>query len=279
MSLKNQASSVVYWSSMQLFGAQAIGFGVINEIIGEKDILLIEDNCESLGAEHKGKQTSAFGIVGKYSTFFSHHMSTKEGGLVATDDKEIYNMLISLRAHGWTRHLPKENLVSNKSDNWFEESFSFLLPNYNVRPGVLHGALGVEQLKKLDRLIDQRRKNAAFFKKTFAEFDFIQTQREIGESSWFGFSMILKENCPFTRAQLIQAFEQNQVECRPIVSGNFVKNEVLKYFDYRVVGTLKNAEKVDTSGLFLGNHHYDISDQINHAAQVIKNLIIQTESK
>lgn len=254
-------------------------FDRINHLIQDKGIYLFEDNCESLGAKLHDKYAGTFGIMGSYSSFFSHHISTMEGGLITTDDEELYHILLSLRSHGWTRHLPKINHVTGeKSDDAFVESFRFVLPGYNVRPGELHGALGVEQLKKLDHLIDQRRKNAATFLQVFGQFDFIQTQKEIGASSWFGFSMILKENSPISRNQLIQAFEENSIECRPIVSGNFVKNEVLKYFDYRVVGNLTNAETVDTSGLFLGNHHYDISAQINHAAQVIKNLIIQNQA-
>jgi CDP-6-deoxy-D-xylo-4-hexulose-3-dehydrase len=96
-------------------------------------------------------------------------MSTMEGGLVTTDDKEIYHILMSLRAHGWTRHLPKENLIANKSDDWFEESFRFLLPGYNVRPIEMSGAVGLEQLKKLPRFLENRRLNAKLFVELFKD--------------------------------------------------------------------------------------------------------------
>ena len=142
-------------------------FDRINEMIKEKDIILIEDNCESMGAEYKGNQAGTFGIMGTFSTFFSHHIATMEGGFVTTDDEELYHILLSLRAHGWTRNLPKENQVSNKSDNWFEESFRFVLPGYNVRPLEMSGAIGVEQLKKLPSFIDNRRKNAEKFVELF----------------------------------------------------------------------------------------------------------------
>ena len=91
--------------------------------------------------------------MGTFSSF-SHHISTMEGGCVITNDEEIYHILLSLRAHGWTRNLPKENLVTGtKSDDPFEESFKFVLPGYNVRPLEMSGAIGLQQLKKLPSFI------------------------------------------------------------------------------------------------------------------------------
>ena len=124
-------------------------FDKITKMIKGKNIFLIEDNCESMGAEYKGKQAGTFGRIGTFSAFFSHHISTMEGGFVVTDNEEIYHILLSLRAHGWTRNLPKKNKVCIKSDDWFEESFRFVLPGYNVRPLEMSGAIGIEQLKKL----------------------------------------------------------------------------------------------------------------------------------
>jgi CDP-6-deoxy-D-xylo-4-hexulose-3-dehydrase len=118
-------------------------FDKINQIIKDKNIFIVEDNCESMGAEYKGKQAGTFGIMGTFSTFFSHHIATMEGGFVVTNDEELYHILLSLRAHGWTRNLPKENKVCTKSDDWFEESFRFVLPGYNVRPVEMSGAIGI----------------------------------------------------------------------------------------------------------------------------------------
>ena len=143
-----------------------------------KNIFIFEDNCESLGAEYKGKQTGTFGVIGTFSTYFSHHISTMEGGFVTTDNEELYHILLSIRAHGWTRNLPKKNLVANKSDDWFEESFRFVLPGYNVRPLELSGAIGKEQLKKLPKLISQRRKNASYFQEMVKDLPNIKLQVE-----------------------------------------------------------------------------------------------------
>src|SRR3989338_1995166 len=137
-------------------------FDEIRRIIGSRDILLLEDNCESLGAEFEGRQAGTFGLMGSYSSFFSHHMSTMEGGMIVTDDEELYHILLSLRSHGWTRHLPKHNKVcGTKGDDLFEESFRFVLPGYNLRPLELSGAIGSKQIKKLPEFMRIRRDNAA----------------------------------------------------------------------------------------------------------------------
>ncbi|MES2812675.1 MAG: DegT/DnrJ/EryC1/StrS family aminotransferase [Bacteroidota bacterium] len=247
-------------------------FDAINEIIGDKDIILMEDNCESMGAEFKGKQTGTFGLVGTYSTFYSHHMATMEGGLIVTDDEEMYHVMICLRAHGWTRHLPKENHVSNKSDNAFEESFRFILPGYNVRPVEMSGVIGVEQLKKLPSFLDYRRKNAELFVSLFENHKDFYIQKDIDNSSWFGFSFIIKPESTLDRAEIVKKLEANQIDCRPIVTGDFTKNEVLKHFDYEIFGEMKNAQYLDKKGFFVGNHQVDLKQEIHHLYNVLNNL-------
>jgi len=245
-------------------------FDAIKEIIGNRDILLMEDNCESMGATYNGNFTGTFGIMGTFSTFYSHHMATMEGGVVCTDDEELYHILLCLRAHGWTRHLPKENKISNKSDNWFEESFRFLLPGYNVRPVEMSGVIGIEQLKKLPAFLEQRRKNAELFVSLFNDNPTFYIQEEIGNSSWFGFSLIIKPNANVDRLDIVKKLEENGIDCRPIVTGDFTKNEVLKYFDYEIFGKVKNANYLDTKGLFVGNHQIDLTKEIKHLYNVLK---------
>lgn len=244
-------------------------FDKIKEIIGSKDIILLEDNCESMGALYNEKQAGTFGIMGTFSTFYSHHMATMEGGFVVTDDEELYHILLSLRAHGWTRNLPKDNLVSPKSDNWFEESFKFVLPGYNVRPVEMSGAIGIEQLKKLPKFLDNRRKNAKLFQEFFTNHKDFIIQKEIGSSSWFGFSFIIKPDSKLKRIEVLKKLEENGIEYRPIVTGDFTQNPVIKYFDYEIHGELKNAKLLHNNGFFVGNHQVDISKELN----LLKNVL------
>lgn len=159
-------------------------FSRLQKICQAKNLILIEDNCESMGATFEGKKTGTFGVMGTFSSFFSHHISTMEGGTVVCDDEELYHILLCLRAHGWTRQLPKHNHVTGtKSDDAFEESYRFVLPGYNVRPLEMSGAIGIEQLKKLPKFILERRANAAVFQEAFAGNKNLQIQREVGDSS------------------------------------------------------------------------------------------------
>jgi len=244
-------------------------FGRIQQIIADRNIVLLEDNCESMGAKFEGKQAGTFGVMGGFSSFFSHHISTMEGGLIVTDDEELHQILLSIRAHGWTRNLPKQNLVcSDKSEDSFEESFRFVLPGYNVRPLEIEGAIGAAQVKRLPILIEERRKNGKLLQAAMADHPDLIIQNEIGESSWFGFSLVIRPGRKLTRKKLVLKLSELGFECRPIVAGNFAKNEVIKYFDYEIHGTLNNAEHIDKSGLFVGNHHYAIPDAFNALAKL-----------
>ena len=244
-------------------------FDVINKLINDKKIFIFEDNCESLGAEYKGKQTGTFGVIGTFSTYFSHHISTMEGGFVTTDNEELYHILLSLRAHGWTRNLPKKNHVANKSDDWFEESFRFVLPGYNVRPIEMSGAIGVKQLEKTPSFLKKRRENAKLFIKLFKDHPNYLIQKDIDKSSWFGFSLIIKPSSNLIRKDIINILQKNKIECRPIVTGNFVRNEVMKYFDYEVHEELKNANYLHDNGFFVGNSHKCLSKNINFLSQIL----------
>lgn len=242
-------------------------YDAITRIIGDRNIVLLEDNCESMGATFGNTSAGTFAHVGSFSCFFSHHISTMEGGMVVTDDEELYHIMLSMRSHGWTRHLPKENLVSGtKSDNAFEESFNFVLPGYNLRPLEMSGALGQEQLKKLPGLVEGRRENARLFQEKLANHPLFTLQKEIGESSWFGFSLLLRENAGMTLTEFASKLTELGFEARPIVAGNFTKNKVMDHIPHTIHGSLTNADYIDANGVFVGNHHYPIAE----AAEVLQ---------
>lgn len=248
-------------------------FDRIRAIVGDRAIVLLEDNCESMGASYQGRQCGTFGAMGSYSAFFSHHISTMEGGMVVTDDEEIYHILLSLRAHGWTRNLPKDNHLCAKSDDPFEESFRFVLPGYNLRPLEMSGAIGLQQLKKLPAMIERRRENAALFQSMIVDLPWLVPQKEIGQSSWFGFSMLLTEDAPLSRRELTGLLQQSGIDCRPIVAGNFAKNEqVLRWMPHSIAGNLVHAATVDQRGLFVGNHHYRLEREIDLLARTLKSV-------
>ena len=245
--------------AVNLYG-NPCNFEQILKICRKNKLILLEDNCESLGARYKKKLAGTFGIMSSFSFFFSHHISTMEGGMILTDNKELYQILLCLRAHGWTRSLPKNNLISGKkSKDLFYDLFNFVLPGYNVRPLEISAAIGLEQLKKLNNIIKVRRKNALYFYKKMSKFKNLKLQIENGDSSWFNFGIIYKGS----RKKLIKKLVSKKIEYRPIVTGNFTKNLAIKYFKYRISGNLNNANIIHNKGISFGNSHLNLKKQIN----------------
>ncbi len=267
-----QLEAAVTDKTKMIFAVNLLGnpnnYDEIKRIIGDRNIYLLEDNCESLGGVYKGKQLGSIGLIGTYSTFFSHHMSTMEGGVVATDDEELNEIVLCLRSHGWTRQLPQKNKLCVKSDVYFEESWRFILPGYNVRPTEMNGAIGLEQLKKLPDFIKWRRINAKHFQEQFGSDERFILQKEIGESSWFGFSLILKDD-KIDRQKLIDKCTEANIDTRPIVAGNFARKEVVKYFNHEIFGDLKNADFIEKRGFFVGNHQFDIREKIDYLKKTL----------
>ena len=129
-------------------------FDKLLNICDKNELILIEDNCESMGARYKNKFAGTFGVCGTFSTFYSHHMATMEGGMILTDDEELNDIMKSIRSHGWTRNLSENSRFNTKKDNFYD-LFNFIFPGYNVRPVEMEAAIGREQLKKLPIFLDE----------------------------------------------------------------------------------------------------------------------------
>lgn len=246
-----------------------VDFDRLGDICARHGLVLFEDNCESLGARFGGRAVGSFGAFGSHSTFFSHHISTMEGGVVVTDSPYLEQAMRSLRAHGWTRELADDNLVHPKSGDPFEDLFRFVLPGYNVRPLEMSGAIGRRQLKKLPGIVAARRANAEHYRSFFAGSEAVDIQQETGESSWFGFAFLLAGPLAGRRPELVEALSAAGVESRPIVAGNFARNPVMRHLPADVPAALPAADRVHIDGLFVGNHHYDIEPQLGRVAEVI----------
>jgi CDP-6-deoxy-D-xylo-4-hexulose-3-dehydrase len=242
---------------------------VMRAFCDKHGLYLFEDNCESMGASLNGKLTGTFGDIGTFSSFFSHHIATMEGGVIITNNSEIYQVAKSLRAHGWTRDQPDDSDIYEKRDDDFYEAYRFILPGYNARPLELSGAIGVEQLKKLDGLVAVRRKNAALFTKLFKNDDRFIIQRENGKSSWFSFTVILNPKHNINRKRVMQALKDADIGYRIITGGCFLRHDVIKYFDYDTVGKIVNANLAHDCGFFVGNHPQDLSEQITRFHEVM----------
>ena len=234
---------------------------------------LIEDNCESLGAisnvtfregdSIKVRKCGTVGRMGSFSFFFSHHMQTMEGGMIACWDKDDYDYLRSLRAHGWCRDLPDDNNLYKKTGDPFKDSFTFVTPGYSVRPLEMSGAIGSVQLKKCDKFIEERRNNAKYFVEKFSKLQNVKIQKEIGKSSWFGFSIILTRRLIGERDIVIKRLTKLGVETRPIIAGNFMRQPVIDYFTYIGRGNYPSANYLHDNGFFMGNDVIDLKENVD----------------
>jgi CDP-6-deoxy-D-xylo-4-hexulose-3-dehydrase len=242
---------------------------VMRAFCDQHDLWFLEDNCESLGATLNGRWCGTFGDVGTFSTFYSHHLSTMEGGLLVTDRDEIAHLARAIRNHGWARDLPVDAPQGIWQTDDFCEAYRFIVPGYNVRPLEICGAVGIEQLKKLSRTVEIRRSNAARFVELFGGDSRFILQREHGSSSWFSFTLILNPAYRTDRARVMDAMREAGIGFRMITGGAFPRHEAIKYFDYDFVGPMTNANIAHDQGFFVGNHPRDLSTELGQLREVL----------
>ncbi len=270
----SQIESAISPKTKAIFAVNLLGnpnyFDELKDLCEKYNLILMEDNCESMGATYKGRALGTIGTLGTYSTFYSHHICTMEGGITVTDDEELYHYMLSIRSHGWTRHLPDDSKIYQKKEDSFYESFNFIMPGYNLRPLEMEGALGIEQLKKLDGIIDQRRTNASYFKEKINDLEGYKTQIEVEQSSWFGFAILMSGKNLGKRSELIATLNTQDIDVRPIVTGNFTRNKAISYLDYEIHGTLTYADYIHDEGFFVGNHSKNNFDKVDILINTLK---------
>lgn len=239
------------------------------------DLILLEDNCESMGASLNGRLCGTFGDLNTFSTFYSHHISTMEGGLVVTNDTELDHLARAIRNHGWARDVPADSPAEGlhgRHDDPFFEAYRFVVPGYNVRPLEFAGAVGLEQLKKLDRMLEVRRANAAHFVRLLKGDKRFIIQREHGLSSWFSFTIILNPALSIDRGRVMDALRKAGIEFRMITGGCFPKHQAIRFFDYEIVDGIENATLAHDQGFFVGNHPHDITRELDELRGVLGSI-------
>ena len=228
----------------------------LSDICRRHDLLLIEDCCEALGAYYGGTPVGRFGKVGTFSFYFSHHITTLEGGICVTDDFELVEMMRILRAHGWTRELEDRDRYSNKYPD-IDPRFLFVNLGYNLRMTELQGVMGTVQLPKLAGFVDQRRETTMTWQEDWSEWgDVLQFQKETpgGRTSAFGFPVLVNQGAPFTVREITSALHAASIETRPIICGNIAKQPAMQLYPHRVFGSLAHATRVMDYGFSIGNH-------------------------
>ncbi|MBI3051394.1 aminotransferase class I/II-fold pyridoxal phosphate-dependent enzyme [Candidatus Woesearchaeota archaeon] len=211
----------------------------ITEFCEENNLLLVEDSCDALGAEYRGKKTGTFGELGTFSFYASHHMSMGEGGAVATDDEEMEPIVRSFR--DWGRIGAGQYMYNHIG--------------YNLKPIDLQAAMGLIQLKRLGWFVKKRRENFKTLYEGFKAMEryfMLPQATKKSEPSWFGFPLTIRDDAGFKRDELSDFLWKANIENRPLLAGNIVDQPAYRKADMKVIGNLKNSEKVMHDGFFIG---------------------------
>jgi CDP-6-deoxy-D-xylo-4-hexulose-3-dehydrase len=267
-----------------LFPIHPLGFGIDNgdlrDFARQHDLVLINDVCESLGSWQDSEHSGIVGEASSFSFYFSHHMTTMEGGGVATNNYETYNDLKSIRSHGWSRDR------SDFADWNFEihpsmQKFNFVSTGYNIRPMEIQAAVGLQQLADLEQFVFSRRKNVQYVSDAIhstqlqllgtQDYGAIQSNRQ---HSWMHIPLRIQSHKPKeARLRAVRFLEDSGIETRPPLTGNFLKQPAMaRYLENQATGDFMNTDSISDSTFLIGCHH-DLSEtQIDYVTEKLKYL-------
>lgn len=244
--------------------------GIMN-LCDQYNLLLVEDCCEALGAKYNDQYVGSFGDVGTYSLYYSHHITTLEGGFTTTNDETLAEAMRIRRAHGWVRDTRNpEHWYSKYPD--IDKRFLFVDQGYNFRISEPQGAMGKVQLSKLSQFVSQRRKAASQLINKLESQKHIKIQRETdkGFHSWFGMPITIDSQASFNTKQIRSHLENSGIETRPIICGNIAKQPAIEKYKHRVHGKLEHATNVMNNGFAIGSHQNIDAESIHKIVECIE---------
>ena len=241
----------------------------ILELCEKHDIRLIEDTCESMGSEYNNKKLGTFGDLSTFSFYFGHHMSTIEGGMISTDDEDLYHILLSIRSHGWDRDLPKSKQVElrkkyNIGD--FRSLYTFYYPGFNLRATDLQAFIGLQQLKKLNTIIENRNINYQRYHDGIKNAEWKVNPPTNSFISNFSYPVITKNI-----KELVEKLTENNIECRPLICGSI--NEHPFWYERYGKQELPISKRVHEYGLYLPNNHQMTIEEVDKVINIVNQYV------
>ncbi len=234
--------------------------GELLALVKDHNLLLMEDTCESLGSTYRGRMLGGLGSFGTFSFYFSHHMTTVEGGMVLAATDEDYDLLKCLRAHGWSREQSNRAALESANPD-IDPRFLFVNVGYNLRPMEIQAAFGLEQLTRLDDMNQHRRANVRRIRDSFlkhpswtGQLHFPQASSEL-DPCWFGFPFVVDSAIRLDYRKFTGQLMQQGIDTRPIVSGNMALQPAVRHFNVDLsLGPFAGAQAIHDRGLFIGCH-------------------------
>ena len=256
----------------------------LRALCAARGLTLVEDTCEALDAEvpdpeqdGAARKAGTFGRFGTYSFYFSHHISTIEGGMVTCDDDADADRLRILRSHGWTRHMaPATRVASEQAHAAIDPRFLFVDHGYNLRGTDVQAAIGLVQLERRHGFLQRRREVAAAWHAVRAELRevFVPIHFAAG-ASHFAFPLILRRDFPATRAEFFAFLEAEGIETRPLVAGNLARQPALAQVQHRIAGDLAQADLIHERGMYVGIHPVLDATAAAHLPEVLRRFARQ----
>ena len=235
----------------------------IVELCDKYNVILLEDTCESMGSKFNNKKLGTFGLMSSFSTYFGHHISTIEGGFVSTNDETLYEVLKSIRSHGWGRDLSINHNSQLKSD-WqvsnFDSLYTFYYSGFNLRSTDLQAFIGLHQIDKLDYICKKRNENYKLYNGLLSNY------KSKGFNSNFAYP-IISDN----KNQIIQKLQDNNIEVRPLICGSMGSQPFyIKEYGEKI---LPNSSIIDKKGFYVPNHPGLCEEDIIFVSDIIKEKI------
>jgi CDP-6-deoxy-D-xylo-4-hexulose-3-dehydrase len=243
----------------------------IEQICEDNDIVLLEDSCESIGSKYDYRKTGSFGLMSSFSFYFAHHLSTIEGGMICTDDFKMYNILKSIRAHGWNRDLDepfKTEIKKGIEVESFKDLYTFYYPGFNFRSTDLQAYIGLIQMNKLDIFVKNRHRNFNIYQENIKNDYWKINPTSNSYVSNFAYPLITPKI-----KEVIQALNDNNIETRPLICGSIKNQPFWKNEKHRINYDMKFSEEVDKFGLYLPNNHQMTEEEVLKVCEVVNGAI------
>lgn len=243
-------------------------YNEIKKICEKYDVFLLEDSCGALGSIYEKKQIGTSGLATSHSFYYGHHISTIEGGMVTTNDYNLYNVMLSIRSHGWSRDLDKnfkKKIISKFGNDEFRNLYTFYYPGYNFRSTEINAFLGIGQLKKISKISKIRNDNFYIYKNNLREFWYQKSNAKFVSS--FAYATLVKN--PMEVYLYLKKFK---IETRPLICGNIGRHPF--WIKKNKITYLKKADVVHDYGIYLPNHHNLTKREINYICKKFREVAI-----